>query len=481
MAISTKNESGSIGCTMVFLAPFLIAGLGALGKGIYTVFDKREFTEEIIAMLGVGFVFTLVGGGLILAVFWGAKRKKELEKLKAQYPDAPWLWRKDWASGRVNSSTPAGVAVYWFMGIVFSGMSVIILANLDEILRKGLIAYTVFLFPIVGFSMLLAAIYATLRSYKFGKVGCDLLTNPGIIGGWFRAVIWAPVNVGPGDAVETQLTCFHCYTSGSGKNRTAHRNVKWQETLNVGHEHLATEGDGSVAIPIRFFVPRACTPSTPGAPTSRYEWELKAKAAVSGIDFLIEFIVPVFVTEDSSDKKPDPAELDAYTSASLPQWKPSIDVIEQVDSLEFYARPRRSWSVVFSITLFTTIWTGIIVVMLYSGEVPLLFPIVFGFFDLLLIATALWIWFGSARLYFEHGSAHIDKSILGIGSRSVVPIADITGVDAHITMQSGATPYYTIRIHTGKQRKHTVGGIRNKAEAMDIVNRIEALLLHSIS
>lgn len=475
MSAKNVSQSASTGCAVLFLLPFLIAGLGALSKGIYDFSNDPRFTEDVLALFGVGTMFTLVGGGMLAGVIWAARKEKELDQKKAQHPDAPWLWRDDWAEGRVKPATPGGMFVYWLFGIVFSAVSVPIMFALDEILGKGPLGYAVFLFPLVGVCMLLAAVYATLRWFKYGQTWCDLVTNPGIVGGWFRAVIWAKVPLTPQDTVNVTLTCFHRYTSGTGKNRTTHRKVTWQETLQLGREHLATEADGMVAIPVRFYIPRSCTPSTPGWPTDRMEWELKAAAEVAGIDFVTDFIVPVFMTEDSSDVPPDESEL-ASLPAVTPEFRPSILVLEGVDSTEFHAPPRRNPGALLGFTLFAVIWTGIIAGMAYSGEVPILFPVVFGLFDILILSATLWMWFGHARVRFEHGNATVSRKVLGIGPETTFPLSEVTGADMHITMQSGNTPYYTIRLHTTSGKKSTVGGIREKAEAKAIVRRIEGLL-----
>lgn len=475
MPPSSTQKNTSLGCTILFLMPFVIVGVGALCTGFYRLFTSGKFAEETIAMLAVGSMFSLVGGGMLGAVLYGWRKEKELERLKIRYPDTPWLWREDWAEGRVRSTTPASMLVYWLFGLLFGGFSLPIFLNMDQILGKGPVGYLVLLMPLVSVAMLVTAVYATMRWLKYGQTWCDLVSNPGVVGGWFRAVIWAKVNLTPQDTVETQLTCFHCYVTGSGKNRSSHRKVKWQEKRTLTREHLATEQDGNVAIPIKFYIPRSCTPTTPGSPTDRMEWELKATSEVAGIDFLTEFIVPIFLTEDSSNTPPE--DLDEHAlSAVDATYSPTILITEGVDFLEFHAPPRRSWSMTLSMTLFTFILTAVVVFLIFSSKAPILFPIVFGLVDILMIGGTVWLWFGHARVRFEHGTARIRKTVFGLGSDTTIELTTVTKVDAHITMQSGTTPYYTIQLHTTAGKKNTVGGIQNKTEAMDLVRRIQALL-----
>lgn len=475
MHTSTTPKEGGTGCVLLFLSSFLLAGLAAIGKGIYDYTAEPRFTEEVIALLGAGSMLAIVGGGLMLLVLAGRRKEKAVEAAQARHPEAPWLWRADWAAGQSRPAAAAAMLVYWFFGLAFTGASIPVFLNLDEILRKEPIGYAAFLFPLGGIGMLIAAAYVTLRHFKFGRSWCDLITRPGVVGGWFRAVVWANVKLAPQDTVEAVLTCFHCYVTGTGKNRKSHRKVEWQERLRLSGGQLATGAKGRMAIPVRFYIPRSCTPTTPAEPTDRREWELKVTATLPGIDYAAAFIVPVFVTEESRDEPPADAER-ADSPLDAPSFTPSIEVFEGVSFLEFHAPPRRNWGVIWGFTLFTALWTAIIAGMLYSGVVPIFFPVVLGFIDIFFLAAVIWLWFGHARVRFEHGEVHLSRTVFGIGPRTTVALADVFRADAHITMQSGDTPYYTIRLQTASGTKNTVGGIREKAEANNIVERIDALV-----
>lgn len=458
---------------LLFIAPFLIMGLGAFCSGIIDYIKNPVFTEDIIARLGVGGIFTLVASCFIAVIFYGKRKLAKVGRLKELHPDSPWLWNEAWSEGRVKSSTPMSIFIFWLFGLAFGGAGIGILFKLDEITSESPMGYLALLFPLVGFAMLCSAIYATLRWFKYGRVYCDLVTNPGVIGGWNQHIIWAKIKMAPSETVEAQLTCYHCYTSGSGDNRNHHRDVKWQETISIPQERMMVEADGTLAIPIKIYVPRDCTPTTPESPSTRHEWELSAKADVAGIDFVANFIVPVFVTEDSTDESPGKSEEEEFRNATEP-YIPTILITEGMDSLELYAPPRRGVAKLLSITIFSMIWTAIVFGMIFlTDDIPIIFPIVFGFFDILIVWMALWMWFGKARVRIEFGAVHISKTVLGFGSRKTVEAKDISDVDAHINMQSGNVPYYVIRLHTSSGTKNTVGGIRNKDEAEDLVRRVK--------
>lgn len=475
MSDQSVDTKKGLGCILLFLSPFFVSGVGMLFLGVRDYLTEREFTEEIIAELGVGGMFTLISSAFLALILYGYRKNSEEESLKVQFPDEPWKWQQDWLEGRVRSSTPVAVFVYWLFGVTFGAAGVLILFKFNEIRESGPLGYIALIFPLVGFGMIASAVYATLRWRKYGRVACTLVTNPGVIGGWVQAIIFARINMQPGEVVNAQLTCYHRYTTGSGDDKNTHRNVKWQEDMSIEQDRMLVQPDGTLAIPIKVYVPRDCTPTTPGAPSDRHEWELSAEAEVSGIDFQSNFIIPLFVTSESSDTVP--ANVDALGIGTGDQpYEPSIQVQKGPGYVEIVAPPRRNPQVLFSLTLFWLIWTGVIVGMVYSGDVPWLFPIVFGLFDVFITWGALWSWFGRAELRFEHDSVTIRKTILGYGMSRTLALSSISDVDLHINMQSGNTPYYSMRLHSEGSRHTAFGGMRNKDEAEDIVQTINEIL-----
>ena len=62
---------------------------------------------------------------------------------------------------------------------------------------------------------------------------------------------------------------------------------------HIGDKLSALFGD-YVDIPVAIQIPADAAPSTPGAPSDRIEWERSLTADLPGIDFCVDFIVPVF-------------------------------------------------------------------------------------------------------------------------------------------------------------------------------------------
>lgn len=468
-----RNTKIGLGCLLLFLSPFLIVGGWALISGLTDLSKRGDLSEDTIGKLGVGGMFTFVAGALLTMSLIGYRKASQETKFKEQFPNEPWKWQRDWLEGRIDSNSGAAALVIWFFGLVFGAAGVLILFKIGEITEESPLGYIALLFPLVGFGMLGTAVYLTLQWAKYRDVHCDLVSKPGVVGGWFQAIVWANINFGPGDKVDAQLTCYY-RRAGKGKNDNTTRKVQWQEDIVIDQDRMMVERDGTYAIPIKVWIPRDCSATTPGSPPDRYEWDLTAKAEVSGIDFSATFTVPVFETEESQDEAPPNFQELAVGTEPQP-YHPTILITEGIGSLKLNAPPRRNIGALLSITFFWVIWTAICIGLFYS-DAPILFPIVFSVFDLLITYAAVWMWFGSVSVHFDHDTVSIDKTILGYGRRTYLDVSEISEIDMHVNMQSGNTPYYVIRLHTGGKHTSTLDGLKNKDEAEHLIAKMKEYL-----
>ena len=203
-----RDTKIGFGCMGLFLSPFLLVGGWALISSLSELASGAEFTEDIGGRLGVGATFTLVAGSVFALMLYGYRKSNEETTLKQQYPNEPWKWQQDWLEGRLQSSSIAAMLVTGFFGVTFGAAGVLVLFKLGEITEDEPLGYFVLLFPLVGFGMLGTSVYYALQWLKYRKVHLDLVTNPGVIGGWFQAILWADINFGPSDTLDAQLTCY---------------------------------------------------------------------------------------------------------------------------------------------------------------------------------------------------------------------------------------------------------------------------------
>jgi hypothetical protein len=102
-----------------FCTPFALFGLYALSQA-WRLARAGPGAPTFWYPLIFGVVFSSVGFGLMSLVFLGKRRYARQQRLEAEHPNEPWLWRADWAQGHVKSKAPGAMAVGWFATIVFN-------------------------------------------------------------------------------------------------------------------------------------------------------------------------------------------------------------------------------------------------------------------------------------------------------------------------------------------------------------------------
>src|ERR1700722_6628831 len=114
------TSSTKFGMVLVSLfgLPFALFGLFALSQAFQIVIGNS--TAPLAPPLIFGVVFTGIGFGLIFLAFFGAKRAQRQNRLQVENPAEPWLWREDWAQGRVKSRTKTNTIAAWVFAIFWN-------------------------------------------------------------------------------------------------------------------------------------------------------------------------------------------------------------------------------------------------------------------------------------------------------------------------------------------------------------------------
>jgi hypothetical protein len=205
---------------------------------------------------------------------------------------------------------------------------------------------------------------------------------------------------------------------------------------------------------------------------------------VPGVDFDATFELPVFRTEQSSETVTTRSLSHApqMSSDELVQLRENSKI--RVGSSpgggkEIFFPAARNPGTAAGMTLFLAIWSGVDWLLIHL-EAPLIFPIVFGFFGVLILYGVLALWFGTSRVVIEAGEVRVKKALMGVGSSQTVPVSEIKGVTTKIGMQQGGqkgTPYYDIVLRRHSGRDFVAGGfIKNKREMEWIVQEINDAL-----
>ena len=180
-------------------------------------------------------------------------------QLREVHPDQPWLWRPDWADGRVGSADGATAAVAWLFAVCFGGFSIPLVLRAEAIEQEsGLGAMALaMLFPLAALGMLGWAVSATLRWRRFRGVCFELGTRPGVIGGRLTGTVHLGQQIAPEDGYTLRLSCVR--RSRSGKNTS--ETLLWQEEKTVPRQQAGFGPSGST-VPVEFRVPIEAKPSS---------------------------------------------------------------------------------------------------------------------------------------------------------------------------------------------------------------------------
>lgn len=444
----------------------------------------RELRWGMLAFQTVfALAFCLVGYGLIFAAFYGGKRVKEANKLKEERPEEPWLWEKDWVDGRISAGSRGKMigsilfATLW--NLISSPMIFVVPREFADGNRLVLIGL---LFPVVGAGLAAYAVYAVLQWRKFGNSEFEMFSNPGVLGGYLEGRIHTNIRSRHGDGFRLTLSCIRSETTGSGKNRRTREKTLWQDTATVPVNELLA-GPRGASVPVRFAIPYDAGPESDPDASDPVKWRVTVAAELPGVDFSTQFTVPVFKTPDS-----DPL---LEVESSEPPLSEAGDSGAELESIGIIRRPTpdggvsyvfrraRSKGAATGLTVFTMVWGGFIWLMIELGA-PILFPIVFGLFDLLMIVAVLDMWLKQTRIEVTDGRLAFNRRLLGSGKTLTFSANEIAELKATRGMQSGNKLYYRIELRTPAGKKHTLASqISDRRLAMRLIKDLESALAGS--
>ncbi len=474
----------------VFGAPFFLAGLGIIGAGVYQVAGRQPRDWAAGTLLGVFGAFVGVIG--LFFMRHGRERIRQARAARQRQEanrNTPWRLREDWARGVIRCGSKAALVGVWGFAIVWNLISgPIPFAMWEEVMEKeNYLMLIGALFPLIGVFLLLHAIRLTLRYRKFGVSELHLRAVPARPGAFLAGVVRVNARLEPSDGFRVKLTCIRRTVTGSGKNRSIHEHVLWQEQHVVeralrGGDLMATE------IPISLALPGDASATTLDNPRDRIVWTLDVAAETFGVDYAASFEVPIFRTDHVEAVAPDYVEGEDWAAdyrrpddrddgARLGAVESSIQVERRAHGVkEFYFPAGRNIGAATGLTCFTAIWSGSIWLMLELG-VPLLFPVFFGLFDVLLLMACVTMWLGSTRTLLDGRTITVQRKILGIGPTTTIKAGEIEGIELSIGMQSGRTPYYDIVARYRGDRKIPLGpSIKDKREAERLLGEMKSCL-----
>lgn len=456
-----KGAQIGLGCVVLFALPFAGVGLFALCQGINKVLAGSQKDGAVLCLVGT--VFSLAGFGMMIGGFYGLRSERARGKRKAEHPSEPWRWREDWSQGRAESTGKSGTIVLWIFALIWNLISSSVLFAIPKELEKGNKAILIALiFPLIGLLLLAAAIYSTLQRRKYGQPVFKLLTNPCPLGGQVAGMVEIPAKVRATSGFKLRLQCLQKLTTGSGKNRSTTETPIWQENATVTQDLLAHQPD-KTGIPVQFMIPATAQEASWDACNPSIHWRLTVEADVPGVDLNETFELPVFRTAESPSVAASGAVLEATPRWEKPleQYVPPKDTRIQVQSLPTggsvvtFPAARNVGAILF-LLLFVGVFGGIVAATIVK-KAPIVFPIAFGLFDVLMLLIFFNMLLHSSRVEVDANGVRLLDSWSIYRKESRYLAGEVADVGTKAGMQSGNKSYYDIQLHLQSGRVINLG------------------------
>jgi hypothetical protein len=412
---------------------------------------SRDLRTLLLALeLLFGIVFGGVGFGLIGAGLFGSRKLEARRELERLHPGEPWRWRRDWAEGRIRSTTRAtayGAAAFALLWNAVALPAALFVPG--EIAKRNYAALIALLFPIIGIGLAAWAARAWAQMKRFKVATLTLTRTPVAVGGRLRGAIRVDAQVPVEDSFRLDVSCIERRRSGNRDSETS-EHIVWQRQWTVPRNRCERAASYT-SIPVDVAIPND-VPSTSADDTDRISWRLEASGACPGPDFWARFELPVFGIEERAPEAA--AEQDAQEDGPQqpdPRTLASLGIVyEQLaqgaESWTF--RRARHKSVAFTLSALSAIFGGA-AVFLWFSDASIVLPIAFAAFDALLVWWTLHLWFTEYRVTLDGGLLTVARrGIVGASQVTEIPRQWIKSVRAQRGMQAGNKLYYDLRIDT---------------------------------
>ena len=481
----------------VFLSVF---GLPFLGMGLFAAYTfLNAANQPLPARIGGAIfasVFAMIGGGLIFGSLYGYSLQKEQARRESANPASPWLWRQDWAAGRVESKNKSR-AIGWWIAAVLANM--LFLPISLESISTGLSTqdpkYIIpAAFGLLGLLVLFGAIRATIRFERFGKTYFEMPSLPFSPGSRVAGTIHIHLDTDVRHGVDLKLWCTRSVVTGSGKERSTHKMPLWEESKKISPNSLA-HGPLDTLIPVEFTIPSDAPQTNHDDPSDQIQWSLMVNADVPGVNYSDEFELPVFRNAQLPEVPAPDAAGQAYSSFEMPSGSqnatPSetsaeiseperhrVAVTESPQGLKFHFRAGRNLS---RAVLFVALAAGcgaLLYAILRMPQRPPIFALVIvGLLTFVSTLASIHTALTSTRIVVGNGVISWRHSVLGIGRTRQMQIADVASILAVTSIQqasSSGSTLYSLRLQTNTGKNHTlVDEIESRQEARWIVSEVE--------
>ena len=421
---------------------------------------NRELRYGMVLFKGVFvLLFGGVGFAMLIGGIFGGKKVAAREILQEQFPNEPWRWRPEWASGRIPGSARTMAYLAIGFALVWNLVSLPMFAFIpDEVASGNWLAAIAFLFPLIGVGLAIWAISSWLRLRRFKVATLVLQRTPVALGGRLKGSVRVDAEVPIATDFKLELACTEERVTGSGKNRHRSERLLWQKEWRVPR-HQCQIGPTLTSIPVDVAVPADQPAASPTDDTPKIGWRLDVTGECPGPDFWSRFALPVFGVERVAASEPAAVATVAPTpsterpdAATLAAHGIDYERLPQGGEAWTFRRARHK-NVAVGVSAFALLSLAGTAALVMGGA-PLFFPIIVGLFDAIFGYWALSLWFTEHRVTLERGRLTLQRRGFMAGAPVEIPAQWLRAVRAKRAMQAGNKLYYDLRVETN-DRTHT--------------------------
>lgn len=393
--------------------------------------------------------------------------------------------RPDWAQGRVRDESGAAL---WFFAIFGTFWNLIAWGAFGAFWRSGALmrepsAWFMVCFPLIGLVLIGVSVGQVRRRLRFGNSTLYLISAaPLAAGDTLEAAVVAGAAL-PSGPVRLVLSVLRRTTRGTGKNRSVHEEVLWQDTRDA-HGHAERRHDGMrTVIPVSLPLPRGLPVSTVARHGKGIVWRLEAEADVPGADYRATFALPVLLGRAGTAGAP--AGIDVPPAGAMPVqshagYRPPADspvvVRREGGGVVADFPPGRNPEQTRTIAGFWLLWTMVCGLVVWVTG-PSLFSFAFVAVDVALLLAALHAGLWRSRAAAGSDGLEVRGGLFSLGTPRRFTAAEVAALEIRRSMQAGTMAFFGILAVDGQGRRRAVGsGMRDRREAEWIATELAAAL-----
>ena len=454
---------------MFLSLPFAIVAVLAL---VLLLHDEVGSGFRMEKKLAMGLLSAAVVCGGLIALIFGISAKKHALKVGAvKTNDAkPWLKRKDWAEGRVTSSSRKATLLLWIFVAFWCGVSGAI--SLFIIPPGGYAAYLALM--VISLALVFFTLNTTRAWRKFNRSIFEMGAVPAPLGGKLEGKIQIKAKLQPQYGLHLRLSCVRRATTGKSNNPQMTEKILWLDEKWLRADLPQTDLNAT-AIPVFFKLPDNLPEST-AATGDGIHWKLEASAKLRGPNFDAVFEVPVFKLPHPPEISDDPT---LQFQMSLDEVRKQIRSKIQVNDLpdggkEFIFPAARNPGFLAGATVIWLVWTGVIALLIFKHAPPLL-PLVASAADLLMTIFLANLWFHRSHIAIAAGQVKIEAAWFSFKKQRTIKLSDVANFATEIGAQVGHSQYYDLNNRARDGREFTVAKhLGHKPEADWLVRQMTA-------